>query len=66
MLFSSVGHNLKSDGLFVMVNHRPDEAQIAADCCSAAGLKPNVSWVYSGHMSRSRAVAPVISPGRHS
>jgi hypothetical protein len=65
-LFSSVEHNLKSDGLFVMVNHGPDEAQIAADCCSAAGLKTHGSWEYSGHLSSYRAGTPVIPPWRHS
>ena len=63
--FSSVGHNLKADDLFVMVNHGPNEAQIAADCCSAAGLKSDGAWMHSGQLSRHRAAPPVISPWRH-
>jgi hypothetical protein len=64
-LFSMVKHNLRSDGLFVMVNHGPSEAQIAAACCTAAGFNVQGQWVHSGSLSRYRAVSPVVSLWRH-
>ncbi len=64
-LFGRVKHNLQADGLFVMVNHGPSEATIAAECCRAAGLKAAGQWSHSGSLSRYRAVSPVISLWRH-
>ena len=64
-LFTRIRHNLKRGGLFLMVNHGPDEAQAAAACCAAAGLISEHRWVHTGPLSRYRALAPVVSWWRH-
>jgi len=64
-LFTSVKHNLKADGLFVMINHGTREAQRAADCCVAAGLKSLDCWQYSGALGSYRSAPPVLSWWRH-
>jgi len=38
-LFAGVRRNLRARGVFFMVNHGPEEARIAAEYCSAAGLR---------------------------
>jgi SAM-dependent methyltransferase len=64
-LFSSMGRNLKRDGVLVMVNHGLGEAKLAGQCCVAAGLTCDGQWAHSGPLSRYRAVPPVISSWRH-
>jgi SAM-dependent methyltransferase len=63
-LFSSIRRNLKPQGTLVMVNHGPDEAQVASRCCAAAGLAFEGQFVHPGPLSRYRAVPPVISVWR--
>jgi SAM-dependent methyltransferase len=60
-LFSSIKRNLKPRGLFVMVNHGPGEAEVAHECCIAAGLSLDAQFVHSGPLSGYRAVPPVVS-----
>jgi hypothetical protein len=60
-LFSRITGNLNPDGLFVMVNHGPAEAAIAAACCAAAGLRCHGQWAHSGPLSAYRAVLPMVS-----
>jgi len=64
-LFSQIKHNLKDDGLFVMINHGPREAQRAAECCIAAGLERDGQFVHTGPLSRYRAVPPMVSWWRY-
>jgi hypothetical protein len=64
-LFANIKRNLKPEGLFVMVNHGPGEAQVAFDYCTAAGLRSEAQFVHSGPLSRYRAVPPVMSWWRH-
>ena len=37
-LFRQIQHNLRPQGLFFMVNHGLEEAELAAECCKAAEL----------------------------
>ena len=60
-LFRQIRHNLRWDGLFVMINHGPAEAALAAECCIAAGLRAAAPAVQPGTLSRHRARAPVLS-----
>lgn len=60
-LFTSIKHNLKNDGLFVMINHGPDEAALAGGYCGAAGLRPVGLWQDSGALSRYRSAPPVLT-----
>jgi hypothetical protein len=39
-LFRQIHHNLRPDGLFVMINHGIEEAAVAAELCIAARLRP--------------------------
>jgi hypothetical protein len=52
-LFERVRANLRPDGLVVMVNHGPREAQLASELCIAAGLQcvneAHAPGVLSGH-----------------
>jgi hypothetical protein len=61
MLFSRIKHNLTNEGLFVMINHGREEAQLAAACCVAAGLVCDGQFVAAGALSRYRAVPPIVS-----
>jgi hypothetical protein len=60
-LFFRIKHNLKEGGLFLMVNHGPREAELAASCCTAVGLVQQNRLVHSGELSRYRALPPVIT-----
>jgi SAM-dependent methyltransferase len=64
-LFRQIHHNLRPKGLFVMVNHGPAEAALAADLCSAMDLELIWRWVQPASLApmhvRQRASAPVIS-----
>jgi SAM-dependent methyltransferase len=65
-LFASIKHNLKPDGLFVMVNHGPQEAALAESLCTAAGLRPSSRWGETGAFSQHRLRLPLLSCWRHS
>jgi SAM-dependent methyltransferase len=43
-LFRQIRHNLRPDGLYFMVNHGLQEAALASDCCTAAGLQFVAHW----------------------
>jgi SAM-dependent methyltransferase len=60
-LFSSIKLNLKPGGLFVMVNHGPEEAELAGSYCGAAGLQPLGRWQDAGALSAYRSAPPVLS-----
>jgi SAM-dependent methyltransferase len=60
-LFSSIKHNLKPGGLFVMINHGSREAEIASDRCNAVGLRSLGCWQDPGALSSYRSAAPVLS-----
>jgi len=64
-LFARIKHNLKRDGLFVMVNHGPSEADLAAASCGAAGLRPIGRWQDPGVLSSYRLAPPVLSWWQH-
>jgi SAM-dependent methyltransferase len=64
-LFASIKHNLKADGLFIMVNHGSSEAQLASDRCSAAGLRPLGRWQHTGPLSLYRSAPPILSWWKH-
>jgi len=64
-LFSSIKHNLKPGGLFVMINHGPVEAALASDYCIAAGLRSLGRWQDCGAISRYRPAPPVLSWWQH-
>jgi len=60
-IFGRIRQNLRPGGLFVMVNHGPDEAALAAELCNAAGLMRRASWTQPGVLSGYRARPPVVS-----
>ena len=64
-LFRQIRHNLGPNGLFVMVNHGPAEAALAADLCSAIGLGLVWRWMrpvdHAPVWTKHRASPPVIS-----
>jgi SAM-dependent methyltransferase len=64
-LFANIRHNLKPDGLLVMVNHGPSEAERAAECCDAIGLGSHGTWQHCGALSRYRTLPPVVSLWGH-
>jgi SAM-dependent methyltransferase len=64
-MFASVKHNLKPNGIFVMINHGPKEAALAEQLCTAAGLAEVVRCSESGALSQHRLRAPLISCWRH-
>ena len=64
-LFASISRNLAPSGTFVIVNHGLGEAEIAGECCIAAGLCALGRWAHQGSLSRYRALPPVISLWRH-
>ena len=65
-LFRRIAENLRAGGLFLMVNHGPAEAQLAAQCCNAAGLSVVFTRLIGGVLSRYREAAPVVSCWRRS
>jgi hypothetical protein len=64
-LFTKIKHNLRQNGLFVMVNHGPSEADLAAERCSAAGLRWVGRWQDPGALSSYRLAPPVLSWWQH-
>jgi hypothetical protein len=63
-LLSRIAANLSIRGGFFMVNHGPDEAQIAADHCTAAGLTRRWLWMDPQPL-RPRPQPPVASYWQH-
>lgn len=59
--FAQVRRNLRPGGLFVMVNHGPDEARLAHSRCVAAGLVPVLSVDEAGVLSAYRSKPALIS-----
>lgn len=59
-IFRNVARNLKSNGLFVMVNQGEEEAAIAAMWCRQAGLEYRYSCEVRSTLRR-RRVHPVVS-----
>lgn len=64
-LFGRIKHNLKKDGLFVMVNHGTAEADLAAERCVAADLCQLGRWQDPGTLSAYRLAPPVLSWWQH-
>ena len=60
-LFRRIRHNLRPGGLFMMVNHGLEEAALAEELCTAAGLLRSASWTQPGILSGYRARPPVLS-----
>jgi SAM-dependent methyltransferase len=65
LLFARIRHNLRPNGLFVMVNHGSSEAELAAQRCSAAGLRLAGLWQAPGALSAYRLAPPVLSWWQH-
>jgi hypothetical protein len=59
--FAQVRNNLNPQGLFVMVNHGPSEAELAHQRCRAAGLQFCTRWQDPGPLSAYRLSPPVLS-----
>jgi len=59
-LFAGVRRNLRARGVFLMVNHGPDEARIAAEYCSAAGLR-QVGGVTGSDLLSEHRLQPVVA-----
>jgi SAM-dependent methyltransferase len=64
-MFASIKHNLKPQGMFVMVNHGLEEAALAEQLCIAAGLRPTVRCGAAGSFSSHRLRPPLLSCWRH-
>jgi SAM-dependent methyltransferase len=64
-LFLQIKHNLRPHGTFFMVNHGPEEAVLAANCCDAAGLQATARWTGSETLGGRRLQAPMLSWWRH-
>ncbi len=60
-LIRRIHHNLSAGGRFVMINHGPEEAALAAGWCTAAGFVPAWRCAESGILSEYRAQRPVVS-----
>ncbi len=60
-LFGRVHHNLRPDGLFVMVNHGAHEALLAQKLCEATGLRCQFRFADPGVLSRHRQNAAILS-----
>jgi hypothetical protein len=60
-LFQRIQHNLRPGGLFFMVNHGLQEAELAVNLCTAAGLKLAARWAQPGALSRHRLSPPIVS-----
>jgi hypothetical protein len=60
-LFERICHNLRPDGLFVMINHGEAEARLAAALCDAAGLRREFTFAEAGVLSGHRQAPAVVS-----
>ena len=60
-LFPRIYHNLKAGGRLVMTNHGVEEARLAADFCSAAGLQRIHQSVVQGPLSAHRLCPAIVS-----
>jgi hypothetical protein len=60
-LLWSVHDNLQPGGVFVMVNHGPQEALAAEMFCTAAGLRRIAPGSAGGVLSRRRGLPPMLS-----
>jgi SAM-dependent methyltransferase len=60
-LFRRIRHNLRSGGLFFMVNHGRQEFASAEHLCVAANMRCLASWSAPGALSRHRLLPPVLS-----
>jgi SAM-dependent methyltransferase len=60
-LFARVHHNLRPDGIFVMVNHGEPEARLAETFCVAAGLIRRFGLAQPGILSARRESAAILS-----
>jgi SAM-dependent methyltransferase len=60
-LLRRVCDNLNPGGLFLMVNHGPEEADLAGGLCVAAGLAGGWRGTASCGLSRYREATPVVS-----
>jgi len=60
-LFRQIRHNLRPDGLYFRVNHGLQEAALASDCCTAAGLQFVARWSEPGALSRHRLLPLALS-----
>jgi SAM-dependent methyltransferase len=65
-LFASIHHNLKPGGLFVMINHGLEEATLAEQWCTAAGMHVVGRHGEAGVFSGGRHRPPLLSCWRHS
>jgi hypothetical protein len=65
-LFAGIQHNLKPDGLFVMINHGLQEATLAEQLCAAAGLHLVSRHAEAGLFSSQRHRPPLLSCWGHS
>ena len=60
-LFRQIHHNLRPGGCFVMVNHGPEEAELAHRLCVAAGFRLEFRQSTPSPLSRGRPFPPVVS-----
>ena len=60
-LFDAVRRNLSPDGVFVMVNHGPNEALLAGRACAAGGLRRLATLTDLGPFSAYRRQPPLLS-----
>jgi hypothetical protein len=60
-LFARVCANLRAGGMFLMVNHGREEAELAAQLCIASGLALAFRGTATGVLCRYREVPPVVS-----
>ena len=63
-LFQQIQHNLKPDGVFVMINHGAREAELAYPLCVAAGLERLWYAAPTSPLNRDRPMVPVVSSWR--
>jgi SAM-dependent methyltransferase len=63
-LFQRIQHNLKPDGVFVMINHGAREAELAYPLCVAAGLERLWYAAPTSPLNRDRPMVPVVSSWR--
>jgi SAM-dependent methyltransferase len=60
-LMQQISHNLAPGGLFLMVNHGPEEFQIAIQLCVAAGLRAEAHWQDERRLLAARGRPAVLS-----
>ncbi len=60
-LFRQIQHNLRTNGLFFMVNHGLTEGDLANQYCIAAQLRLVARWTDPGVLSGHRLSPPVLS-----